>query len=118
MDSNAIKSAMAALEQLGLQNERHELTSLIAESSLSEAMMIGTSRSLLALAYELIRVVAAYNEFTPSTDLEDANVVSRGERMSDSIKQLFNEDADVWPVCVCVAPDANVHQAIIDSVRA
>ena len=76
---------------------------IVAESSLDEAMLVGSPQALTKLAGELLRVVAAFEGSEPDV-LEGGEVVGDGEKISDSVKICFDEEAPVWPVCVCVTP--------------
>jgi hypothetical protein len=115
--ADAVRDALAALERIDLESCRQEAAAIIAESSYSEAMLIGTPSTLIAIARELLQLVRDFQEPNAASRLEDAGIVSRGEQMSDSIKHLFDENADVWPVCVCIAPDEQVQRAVTKTIK-
>ena len=82
-----------------------------------EAMLVGSSRACVKLARELIRIAKAFEGSAVQAELEAGHVVNRGEQMTDSIKSMVDEDADVWPVCLCITPSKNVTRAVRDELK-
>lgn len=89
-----------------------DVVTIVAESSMEESMLIGSPNAFLKLASELMRTVACFEsegeKESEFDDLENGGVIGLGEKMSDRIKNFFDEDAPVWPVCMCIAPSREV----------
>lgn len=97
---------VASLNELVGDHDSLDCAAIVAESSVEESILVGSAGALMRLASELLRVVAAFEG--AGKQLEDGGVVDRGEKMSGDIKFLFDENATVWPVCLCITPSSEV----------
>ena len=106
-----LSRVVASLDEMAGDHDPLDSVAIVAESSVEESVLVGSANALVKLASELLRVVAAF-EGDAAEQLEDGGIVGRGEKMSDGIKFLFDENAAVWPVCVCITPSSEVTKLV------
>ena len=102
---------VASLDAITLDSDPLDSSAIVAESSVEESVLVGSSDAFVKLASELLRVVVAF-EGGGEIPLEDGGIVERGEKMSDGIKFLFDENATVWPVCICITPSSEITKLV------
>jgi hypothetical protein len=92
---------------------------IMAESGYDEAVIVGTKQSLLSLAKMLIEIVYNYSdgEGQDNVHFEKGNEDGVSYLSTDLIKGLFDEMADVWPVCAFIADNDDDVQAIVKSFK-
>ncbi|MDL2275861.1 hypothetical protein LJC22_07030 [Desulfosarcina sp. OttesenSCG-928-G10] len=91
---------------LSLFNEKvSEKCNIMSDGAYDESIIVGTRYALISLAKKLVEIV--YNS---TVDKENKNnfFFERNEAgvhflSTDSIKSVFDDMADVWPVCIFIA---------------
>jgi hypothetical protein len=91
----------------------------LADTGYDESVIVGTKHSLLNLAYKLISIVyyASYDPKQVRVNFENESEDRTNYLSTDLIKKLFDEMADVWPVCAFIAYNDEWAQAIVKSFK-
>ena len=114
---NMLKQIIELLSIVDVKSS--EKCHIMAETGYDEAVIVGTKFSLLALAKKLIEIIyyVSCDEGQDFVHFEKESEDGVNYLSTDAIKSLFDEMADVWPVCAFIADNNEAVQTIVKSFK-